>query len=152
MVLDSDDEDLTLGELMEDAYLEEDDEEETDDNEPTLTFKVEHGRIRRKTDELDAMVQAVDKILQTERYVYQIYDEDYGNDLPELIGKNIDYAETEIPRMITEALTADDRIIEVNISSIDKTDRNTLTVKGSCETIYGSVPIESEVTIGNESR
>lgn len=137
---------------MEDAYLEQDEDKNSDEDEPTLTFKVEHGRIRRKTDELEAMVQAVDKILQTDRFVYPIYDEQYGNDLLELIGKDVDYAKSEVKRMVTEALTADDRILEVRIESIEPTYRDALTVKGSCSTVYGSVPIESEVTTGNESR
>lgn len=150
MVLDSDEEDLSLGALMEDAYLDEDDDEEEED-EPTLTFKIEHGRIRSKTDELDAMVQAVDKILKTERYVYPIYDEQYGNDIPELIGESFDYAEAEVTRMITEALEADDRVTDVDIDSIERTDSDALTVSGTCSTVYGSIPIETEVTIGNES-
>lgn len=151
MVMDSDE--LDFGALMEDAYLEDDtDDEEKDEAEPTLTFKVEHGRIRSKTDELDAMVQAVDKILKTERFVYPIYDEDYGNDLPELIGKDMDYAQAEVTRMITEALTADDRVLEVGIDSIEATSRDSMTVKGWCNTVYGSVPIGSEVTLNNESK
>lgn len=150
MVMDSDE--LDFGALMEDAYLEDDnDDEEEDEDEPTLTFKVEHGRIRSKTDELDAMVQAVDKILKTERFVYPIYDEDYGNDLPELIGKDMDYAQAEVTRMIAEALTADDRVLEVGINSIEATSRDSMTVKGWCNTVYGSVPIGSEVTLNNES-
>lgn len=150
MAMDSDEEDLSLGALMEDAYLDEDDEEEEED-EPTLTFKVEHGRIRSKTDELDAMIQAVDKILKTERYVYPIYDEQYGNDLPELIGESFSYAQTEVKRMLTEALEADDRITDIDIKNIEKTGNESLTVKGKCLTVYGVIPIESEVTIGDES-
>ena len=85
MVLDSDEE-INVGALMEDAYLDDADiDDEEDDQSPTYTFKVANGRIRGMTDELDAMQQAVDKILKTERFVYQIYDEQYGNDLPELI-------------------------------------------------------------------
>jgi hypothetical protein len=37
---------------------------------PTLTFQIANGRIRNKFDGLGAMVQAVDKILKTERFVF----------------------------------------------------------------------------------
>lgn len=151
MVLDSDEVDLPLGALMEDAYLDEDDEDEDEQDEPTQTFKVEYGRIQRKTDELEAMRQAVDKILHTDRYTYQIYDEEYGNDLEELIGKPINYAESEVERITVEALTADDRITDVSIDSISIVDRDTLKVVGTCTTVYGTVPIETGVVIG-ESR
>ena len=53
--------------------------------------------------------------------------------------------------MITEALTADDRVLEVGIDSMGITSRNSMAVKGWCNTVYGSVPIENEVTLNNES-
>lgn len=149
MAMDSDE--LDTGALLDGAYLEEDADDEEDQDEPTLTFKVDHGRIRYKTDELDAMVQAVDKILKTDRFVYAIYDDQYGNDLNELIGKSFDYAETEVERIIVEALTADERVINVEIEKIWRIDKDTLGVTGTCYTVYGDVPIESEVTLNNES-
>ena len=117
-VLDSDEE-INVGALMEDAYLDDADiDDEEDDQSPTYTFKVANGRIRGMTDELDAMQQAVDKILKTERFVYQIYDEQYGNDLPELIGESINYSESEAERMVVEALGADDRITMLKLLSV----------------------------------
>ena len=113
-----------LGYLLEDGLLEVDTDETAE--EPTLTFKVEHGRIRGKTDEQEAMVQAIDKILQTERFVYPIYDDQYGNDLMELIGKDMEYAEADVERIIVEALTADDRVLQVEISKIERLDTDTL--------------------------
>lgn len=149
MVMDSDE--LDTGALLDGAYLEEDTDDEEDQEEPTLTFKVDHGRIRYKTDELDAMVQAVDKILRTDRFVYAIYDDQYGNDLNELIGKSFDYAETEVERMIVEALTADERVINVEVEKIWRIAKEILGVSGTCYTVYGDVPIESEMTLTNES-
>lgn len=146
MALDSD-EDFNVGALMEDAYL--DDEE--DGPSPTRTFKVQNGRIRGMTDELDAMQQAVDKILKTERFVYQIYDEQYGNDLPELIGESIDYALSEAERMTVEALEADDRINNVEITKCEQSSSDAITVEGFANTVYGRIGFESEVDILDES-
>ena len=150
-VLDSDEE-FNGGALMEDAYLDDADlDDEENDQSPTYTFKVANGRIRGMTDELDAMQQAVDKILKTERFVYQIYDEQYGNDLPELIGESIDYALSEAERMTIEALEADDRITSVEITKCEQSGSDSITVEGFVNTVYGRVGFESEVDIVDES-
>lgn len=114
---------------------------------PTLTFQIANGRIRNKFDSLGAMVQAVDKILKTERFVFPIYTDQYGNDLNDLLGKDLGYARVEAERMVKEALLADERVIEVDITSINETSPNTLTLSGECQTSYGNIPIESEVSI-----
>ena len=98
--------------------------------EPSLTFHVEHGRIRSKCDDYTAMKQAVDKILKTDRFVDPIYTEDYGNDLETLIGSSVSYAKTEVHRMTTEALSADDRVRQVEIKEIKHTEPEVLSVKG----------------------
>ena len=150
-VLDSD-EDINVGALMEDAYLDDADiDDEEDDQSPTYTFKVANGRIRGMTDELDAMQQAVDKILKTERFVYQIYDEQYGNDLPELIGESINYALSEAERMTVEALEADDRINNIEITKCEQSSSDAIAVEGFANTVYGRVGFESEVDIVDES-
>lgn len=145
------DEEINVGALMEDAYLDDEEDDEEDGPSPTYTFKVVNGRIRSMTDELDAMKQAVDKILQTERFVYPIYDEQYGNDLPELIGESIDYALSEAERMVIEALEADDRINNVEITKCEQSDSDAITVEGYANTVYGRVGFESEVDIVDES-
>ena len=149
-VLDSDEE-INVGALMEDAYLDDEEDDEEDGPSPTYTFKVVNGRIRSMTDELDAMKQAVDKILQTERFVYPIYDEQYGNDLPELIGESIDYALSEAERMTVEALEADDRITSVEITRCEQSGSDSIIVEGFADTVYGRVGFESEVDIVDES-
>ena len=151
MVFDSE-EDINFGALMEDAYLDDADfDDKENDQSPTYTFKVQNGRIRSMTDELDAMKQAVDKILKTERFVYQIYDEQYGNDLPELIGESINYALSEAERMTVEALEADDRINNVEITKCEQSSSDAITVEGFANTVYGRVSFESEVDIVDES-
>lgn len=118
---------------------------------PTRTYRVANGRIRTMTDGHEAMVQAVDKILRTERFVFSIYDENYGNDFIELLGKEFEYAEVEVQRMLEEALYADDRVTDVRVDEIRQTDAMALTVTGTAETIYGTIPIESEVSLGEST-
>lgn len=119
---------------------------------PSKTYHVKDGRIVEMTDEREAMIQAVDKILHTDRFVFVIYDEQYGNDLSELLGKDFDYAEVEIERILEEAFYADDRIEDVTIDEINRTDEVTLSVVGSVETIFGQLSIESEVLINDTRR
>jgi hypothetical protein len=144
IVLDDDDSEST--ELEDDIDTDEEDDETLKD-EPTLTFKVENGRIRGKIDEQVAMVQAVDKILRTERLVYPIYSDQYGNDLNDLIGKNMTFAKVEVERMIKEALLADDRVIGVEIDEIAQIDSDTLNITGTCTTVYGDINLDSEVSL-----
>ena len=69
---------------------------------PSLTWRIneEKAEVRGETDELDAMRQAVSKILQTERYRYAVYDWNYGVELEDLYGKNVSYVIPELKRRI----------------------------------------------------
>lgn len=136
---------------LDEAEAEAENSDDTADSNPTLTFQVYHHRIRSKIDDLAAMQQAIDKILYTERYVYPIYSDQYGNDLPDLIGKNINYAKVEVERMITEALEDDDRVTGVKIDKIDEIGTDTLSVEGTCYTVYGDIAIDREVNLKDES-
>jgi len=147
IVTDDDNMDDESAEL-EDTDIDTDgDDDETLDDEPTLTFKIENGRIRGKFDEKKAMAQAVNKILETERLVYPIYSDQYGNDLNDLIGKEMGYAKVEAERMIKEALLADDRVVDVDIDEVTEISRDTLEIKGTCVTVYGNIGIDSEVSV-----
>ena len=55
---------------------------------PTLTYKLdfETKRISTKIDDFEAVMQAITKILYTERYSCVIYSGDYGVELERLIG------------------------------------------------------------------
>lgn len=122
-----------------------DDPEDDEDIETSLTFKVANGRIGGKIDGQEAMIQAISKIMETERSVYPIYSEDYGNDLDELIGKNFDFVETEIERVLEEALEEDDRVTGVSVDEIEETDSASLLVTATVSTIYGDLEVTQEV-------
>lgn len=114
---------------------------------PTLTYQVVNGRVQGMIDEQIAMRQAIDKILRTERFVFPIYDDQYGNDFIELIGKDMPYAKNEVQRMINEALLGDDRVVNVNVDDIEEVDASSLEVKVTVETIFGDFDMEVEVTM-----
>lgn len=122
-----------------------DDPEDDEDVETSLTFKVANGRIRGKIDGQEAMIQVISKIMETDRSVYPIYSEDYGNDLDELIGKSVDFVETEIERVLEEALEEDERVTGVSVDAIEETDSTSLLVTATVSTIYGKLEVTQEV-------
>lgn len=88
---------------------------------PSKTYKVNDGTntIIGSIDGLEALAQTVYFILSIERYEYLIYSWDYGVELRDLIGMPIAYVLPEIKRRIREALTQDDRILEVGDFEFD---------------------------------
>ena len=115
---------------------------------PSLTWKIseERAEVRGSVDELEAMKQAVWKILQTERYRYEIYDWNYGLELEELYGKNKTYVIPELKKRIEEALLADDRVTAVTDFSFVQ-EKNSVTAKFMVHTIFGEIRAERAVDI-----
>lgn len=130
-------------------YMEETNPEEDDNTEtlPSNTYKMdlENGRVVGMTDGLDAVRQMVFKMLLTDRYSEIIYDENYGNDLFVLRGKPIDYAEVLTPDYIESCLLQDDRVESVEDIVITQKDSDTLYASFTVNTVYGSIPIQTEV-------
>lgn len=121
-------------------------EDFTVEEEPSLTYALtyEQNRIIGKTDELEAMKQAIYKILGTERYNFIIYSQEYGVELSDLIGKERSFVIPEIERRITEALMADSRITSVGNFDFE-INKSKYLVTFEVGTIYGDLEIESEV-------
>jgi len=82
--------------------------------ETSRTYKISGNKIQGFTDELEALKQAIYKVLNTERYEYPIYSFNYGIELENLIGKDPVYVQIELKRRIRECLLRDDRITEVD--------------------------------------
>lgn len=97
-------------------------------------------------DKIEAMKQAVYLILNTERYENLIYSWNYGVELKDLFGKDINYALPEIKRRITEALLQDSRISSVE-NFIFSHSRGVVAVEFTVVTIYGEFETESVVNI-----
>lgn len=115
---------------------------------PSLTWKIneERAEVRGTVDELEAMKQAVNKILQTERYRYAVYDWNYGVELEELYGKNVTYVIPELKKRIEDALLADDRVTAVTDFSFDQ-EKDSVTAAFQVHTIFGEITAERTVDI-----
>lgn len=112
----------------------------------TYYLEVEKDRVRGWTEGLDAVRQAVYKILHTERYDHVIYSWNYGVELTDLFGAPVSYAIPELRRRITEALTWDDRVESVDtFEFVERKGRVRATF--TAHTIYGDLREEMEVDI-----
>ena len=85
---------------------------------PTNTFLIDwsSGQISGMDEGLKAMRQAVEIVLQNERFRWQIYDSNFGTELEDLIGEEYDYIVSELPRRIEEAFSMDSRILSIDFN------------------------------------
>ena len=108
--------------------------------EPTSnTYKLNYNKndLKGFVDNLAAVKQAIYFILNIERYEYLIYDWDYGFQISDLIGSEINSILPEIQNRITDALIQDTRIISVNNFSFD-VQKNKVTAYFTVSTIFGA--------------
>jgi len=119
------------------------------ENQPSRTYKLdfERKRIGGMIDNEQAIMQMVMKILYTERYAYVIYSSQYGVELDRLIGQDYNFIVSDLERTITEALTADDRVIDITDFQINKIGIDKMEVSFTVNSIVGSANINTEVII-----
>ena len=112
----------------------------------TKTYKLSSDKIQGFTDELEALEQAIYKMLGTEKYEHPIYSFSYGIDLESLIGKDSVYVQIELKRRIKECLFKDDRITDVSNFQFTVTGDEMLCVF-DVQSIYGNMTIQQEASI-----
>lgn len=119
------------------------------EEQPTRTYRInmQSDSVRGYTDEIEAMKQAIYKILLTERFRYVMYSENYGIELSDLFGQPVSYVCPELERRITEALTWDDRIESVDNFEFDISEKGTVHAYFTAHTVFGDVRAEREVNI-----
>ncbi|UUV26109.1 MULTISPECIES: DUF2634 domain-containing protein [Lysinibacillus] len=115
---------------------------------PSRTYKLdlERKRIVGYCDGREAIEQAIYKALSTERYDHLIYTWNYGAEIAKLFGQPIPYVYSELKRLITEALTHDDRIDSVDAFSFSHV-KNKVHVQFTAHTIAGEIEITKEVAV-----
>lgn len=113
--------------------------------ESSKTYRVLNGRVVGWIDNKQALRQAVEKLLHTERYMYEIYTDEYGIELQSLIGASFELVEAEINRIVKEALLVDERIVEVTDIAVQKIDSTSLLVSFNVQSIFGTLAFEEVV-------
>lgn len=115
-----------------------------EDIETTKTYKISKASMQGFADELEALKQAIYKVLHTEKYEYPIYSFSYGIELENLIGKDATYVKIELKRRVQECLLEDERIQAVdNFNFFINGDEMTCTF--DVVSIYGSLSLSKEV-------
>lgn len=113
--------------------------------ESSKTYRVLNGRVIGWIDNKQALRQAVEKLLHTERFMYEIYTDEYGIEVQGLIGASFELVEAEISRIIKEALLVDERIVSVENIQATKLDSTSLLITFSVESIFGTLAFEEVV-------
>lgn len=123
---------------------------------PEVTFQQQPGRtwyidktsnrIRGECDDWLAVRQAVEIILNVERFRWQIYRPYSGMQWDGLIGQDPGYVASELQRRITEALTMDDRVRGISKFSY-AVEGDKLSASLTVNTVFGEYETSVEVTI-----
>jgi phage baseplate assembly protein W len=115
---------------------------------PSKTYKLDldNGRIIGKVDELEAMNQFIRKALITPRFKCLIYDSQYGSEIREITTTDAtrEFIESEMPRLVEDALTYDPRILKVYDFSFSFKD-DSVFLKFSVDTIFGTTEFEGVI-------
>lgn len=114
----------------------------TQDQLPSKTYAIDwdNNQITGYIDGQDAVIQAMKKILQTDRFAYLIYSWQYGMewDYEDLNANRV----TALQTALTQALCQDPRILSVTNVSVEKANRKSLALSFTVSTIYGTTTQE----------
>ena len=70
-----------------------------------------------------------------------------GIELEDLIGKDFEYAESEMQRRIEDALLVDDRFQSIRELTMQRSEKNNLIVSCTVQTVEGAFTVSTEVEI-----
>lgn len=120
----------------------------TYENQPGLTWKInrEKGRIEGTCDNWVAVRQAVEIILWTQRFLWQIYRPYTGMDYRNLVGLDAGYVGVELKRRLLDALLVDDRVTGIENYSYT-VDCGVLHAVFTVTTVYGGIEESVEVQV-----
>ena len=114
--------------------------------ETSRTYRLSSDRIQGYTDGIEALKQAIYKVLNTERYEHPIYSFNYGIELESLVGKDRTYVQVELKRRISECLLRDERITGVDNFRFEGTG-DVIKCTLDVHSIYGDLTVSREVSI-----
>lgn len=115
---------------------------------PSRTWYInkETNRIQGECDGWQSVRQAVEIILNVERFRWRIYRPYSGMQWEGLIGQDPGYVASELQRRITAALTMDDRVRGISDFTYS-IEGNTLSASFTVNTVYGDTQTSVEVNL-----
>lgn len=114
---------------------------------PSRTWRIDFAsnRIYGFIDDSESVLQAIHLIFVNERYAYEIFTSNYGIELENLFGREMDFVLAVIENRIRDAILADDRVLGLNRFEAEVTDRESIEVYCLITTIFGLLEIREEV-------
>lgn len=127
---------------------EEDDPLEEEPVYRTYRMDFKNKRIIGMVDGVEAAAQAIFKALQTRRFAYLIYDDQYGCDIFNKIGNlNLtqSYLEADLPSMIEDTFLNEEMVRGINDLEFDIISGDSVAIQLVVSTIYGDATIEGVI-------
>jgi len=117
-------------------------------DQPSLTWIADPvtNRLRGRGDNWEAVRQAVEVIVNVERFKWQIYTPNFGTDYDGLLGTEPGYAASELRRRLEDAFLPDNRILGIKDYAYTF-DGVSLTVAFTAMTVFGDVAGGMEVKL-----
>lgn len=112
-------------------------------------YKIDRVRntLSETVEGLEALVQAVEKELMTEKGLYPIYSHSYGVKTADLVGLDKDLAVLKLKNRIENCLEKYKRITEVSGFRIVDAKDDTVTVAFEVDTIYGKTEAKKVISV-----
>lgn len=116
----------------------------------TYAMDFKHKRIVGFVDDRAAVIQAIWKILSTRRFTHIIYDDQYGLDVLNRmnVGLTKQYLDSDIPKMVEEALLTDERITGIGDYSYEIISCDSVQMNFTAYTIYGDIVMKGVIKDG----
>ena len=127
----------------------EDELDESNSIHRTYRMDFNKKRIVGMIDGLEAAQQSIFKAMQTRRFAYQIYDDQYGCDIFNKIGNTDlteDYLDSDIPAMIEDTLVPDDMVEGVGEIVFEMISHDSVRIEVYIKTIFGDIDMEGVIT------
>src|ERR671923_1579901 len=111
---------------------------------PSFDYAVvnDDTQIVGNVDGIESIKQAIWHIWNTERYSQQIYSMNYGIELAKYKGRTFEFFRDTIQKTLRDALTQDDRIINVNVINVTKTAKDSALVEFTVISDHGTFGME----------
>lgn len=117
-------------------------------DQPSLTWIADPvtRRLRGRGDNYEAVRQAVEVIVNVERFRWQIYTPNFGIELDGLLGRDSGYVASELQRRLADAFLPDSRLL--GIANFSYTfGSGILTAAVTVNTVFGPVDTTVEVPV-----
>ncbi len=114
----------------------------------TYRMDFKNKRIIGMVDGVEAAAQAIFKALQTRRFAYLIYDDQYGCDVFNKIGNlNLtqSYLEADLPSMIEDTFLNEEMVRGINDLEFNIISGDSVAIQLAVSTIYGDATIEGVI-------